>query len=147
VLIGATLFWPAGSFADSFTLGEALEDTKLYFTAPLRWDSQDWLYLGGALLAVGASHEFDGRVRTHFTTPADSQLNGKDRNAVRDALPAVALIAGTGLYASFIGDSDGYRQLHRRFRRLSRDLVVAGGGCVQHCDQRSFDAGRRARAA
>jgi membrane-associated phospholipid phosphatase len=110
VLIGITLFWPGGSFADSFTLGEALEDTKLYFTAPLRWNSQDWLYFGGALLAVGASHEFDSRVRTHFATPANSRLNGEDRNAVRDALPAVALIAGTGLYASFIDDSDGYRE-------------------------------------
>jgi membrane-associated phospholipid phosphatase len=110
LLIGATLLWPAGSFADSFTLGEALEDTKLYFTAPVRWDSQDWLFFGGALLAVGASHEFDSRVRTHFATPNDSQLNGKDRNSVRDALPAVALIAGTGLYAGFIGDSDGYRE-------------------------------------
>jgi membrane-associated phospholipid phosphatase len=110
LLIGATLFWPGGSFADSFTLSEALEDTKLYVTAPLRWNSQDWLYFGGALLAVGASHELDSRVRTHFATPANSRLNGEDRNAVRDALPAVALIAGTGLYASFIDDSDGYRE-------------------------------------
>ena len=111
MLIGATLLCPAGSFADSFTLGEALEDTKLYFTAPVRWDSQDWLYFGGALLAVGASHGFDSRVRTHFATPNDSRLNGADRNAVRDALPAVALIAGTALYASFIDDSDGYREI------------------------------------
>jgi membrane-associated phospholipid phosphatase len=110
VLISATLLCPAGSFADSFTLREALEDTKLYFTAPVRWDSQDWLYFGGALLAVGASHGFDSRVRTHFATPNDSRLNGADRNAVRDALPAVALIAGTALYASFIDDSDGYRE-------------------------------------
>ena len=115
MLISATLFCPAllcptCSFADSFTLGEALEDTKLYFTAPLRWDGQDWLYFGGALLAVGASHEFDARVRTHFATPNDSRLNGADRNAVRDALPAVALVAGTALYAGFIGDSDGYRE-------------------------------------
>jgi membrane-associated phospholipid phosphatase len=110
VLIGATLCCPAGSFAGSFTLSEALEDTKLYFTAPVRWDSQDWMYFGGALLAVGASHAFDGRVRTHFATANDSQLNGEDRNAWRDALPAVALIAGTGLYASFIDDSDGYRE-------------------------------------
>jgi membrane-associated phospholipid phosphatase len=110
LLLGAALFWPGGSFADSFTLGEALEDTKLYFTAPVRWDSEDWLYFGGALLAIGASHEFDGRVRTHFATPNDSRLNGADRNAVRDALPAVALVAGTALYAGFIGDSDGYRE-------------------------------------
>jgi membrane-associated phospholipid phosphatase len=110
VLISATLLCPAGSFADSFTLGEALEDTKLYFTAPVRWANQDWLYFGGALLAVGASHSFDGRVRNHFATPNDSRLNGADRNAVRDALPAVALVAGTALYAGFIGDSDGYRE-------------------------------------
>jgi membrane-associated phospholipid phosphatase len=110
VLISAMLLCPAGSFADSFTLGEALEDTKLYFTAPVRWDSEDWLYFGGALLAVGASHAFDSRVRTHFATPNDSRLNGADRNALRDALPAIALIAGTGLYASFIDDSDGYRE-------------------------------------
>ncbi|HXI49296.1 MAG TPA: phosphatase PAP2 family protein [Steroidobacteraceae bacterium] len=133
MLIGAALFWPAGSFADSFTLGEALEDTKLYFTAPLRWDSQDWLFFGGALLAVGASHEFDGRVRTHFATPADSQLNGKDRNAVRDALPAVALIAGTGLYAGFLGDSDGYRETWSLleagvFSTVSSEVLTLAGG-------------------
>ncbi|MDP9008389.1 MAG: phosphatase PAP2 family protein [Pseudomonadota bacterium] len=110
LLIGALIFWPGGSFADSFTLSEALEDTRLYFTAPVRWDSQDWMFFGGTLLAIGASHEFDGRVRTHFATANDALLNGKDRNSVRDALPAVALILGTGLSASFIDDSDGYRE-------------------------------------
>jgi membrane-associated phospholipid phosphatase len=109
-LIAALLFWPGGSFADSFSISEALDDTKLYFTAPLRWDSQDWLFFGGALVAIGASHEFDSRVRTHFATANDALLNGKDRNSVRDALPAVALILGTGLYASFIDDSAGYRE-------------------------------------
>lgn len=110
VLAAALFLRPAGSFADSFTLSEALQDTKLYFTAPLRWDSQDWLFFGGALAAIGASHEFDGRVRTHFVTANDALLNGKDRNSVRDALPAVALILGTGLSASFFDDSDGYRE-------------------------------------
>ena len=45
-LFGA-LLWPVGCAADSFSVREALDDTKLYFTAPLRWDSQDWLYREG----------------------------------------------------------------------------------------------------
>jgi len=108
-LLSGALLWPIGSVADSFSVGEALNDTKLYFTAPLRWDSQDWLYFGAALAAVGAAHEFDGRVRTHFVDPKQP-LNGADKNSARDAAPAVALIVGTGLYASWIGDRDGYRE-------------------------------------
>src|SRR5260221_9694672 len=108
LLFGA-LFWPIGCAADSFSVGEALNDTKLYFTAPLRWDSEDWLYFGAALAAVGAAHEFDGRVRTHFVDPKQP-LNGADKNSARDAAPAVALIVGTGLFASWIGDRDGYRE-------------------------------------
>jgi membrane-associated phospholipid phosphatase len=104
-----SLLWPAASFADSSPIGDFLSDTKLYFTAPLRWDSQDWLYFGVALAAVGASHEFDSRVRTHFVDPR-APLNGEDKNVARDALPAAALILGTGLYAAFIDDRDGYRE-------------------------------------
>ncbi len=109
VLLLGMLCWPVSSFADSFSIGDVLQDTKLYFTAPLRWDSQDWLYFGAALTAIGAAHEFDSRVRTHFVNPKDP-LNGEDKNAVRDALPALALIVGTGLYAGAIGDRDGYKE-------------------------------------
>jgi membrane-associated phospholipid phosphatase len=109
VLLLGILFWPVGGLAESLSIGDVLEDTKLYFTAPLRWDSQDWLYFGAALTAVGAAHEFDSRVRTHFVNPKDP-LNGADKNSARDALPAVALIVGTGLYAGAIGDRDGYRE-------------------------------------
>jgi membrane-associated phospholipid phosphatase len=109
VLLLGILFWPVSSFADSFSVGDVLQDTKLYFTAPLRWDRQDWLYFGAALTAIGAAHEFDSRVRTHFANPKDP-LNGEDKNAVRDALPALALIVGTGLYAGAIGDRDGYKE-------------------------------------
>jgi membrane-associated phospholipid phosphatase len=108
-LLLGLLFWPVCGMADSFSLGEALNDAKLYYTAPLRWDSQDWLYFGAALTAIGAAHEFDGRVRTHFVNPKDP-LNGEDKNSLRDALPAVALIVGTGLYAAAIDDRDGYRE-------------------------------------
>jgi membrane-associated phospholipid phosphatase len=99
-----------GRSADSL-LDTTLEDTKLYFTSPLRWDEEDWLYFGGALVAVGAAHSFDERVRDHFATGSKAILNGgEDKNSLRDAAPTVAIIAGTGLYASFIDDRDGYRE-------------------------------------
>ena len=96
--------------ADSFTVHEALEDTKLYFTAPARWDGQDWLEFGVALAAVGVAHEFDGRVREHFAVGSHAQFGAKDKNSTRDALPTAALVAGTFVYASLLGDSDGYRE-------------------------------------
>ena len=96
---------------DSFGVGTTLEDTKEFFTAPLRWDTEDWLYFGGALAAIEAAHELDTRVRDHFTGDTRSALNGgQNKNSLRDAAPTVALIAGTGLYAAFIRDSDGYRE-------------------------------------
>jgi membrane-associated phospholipid phosphatase len=99
-----------GRAADSVA-GTAIEDTKLYFTAPLRWDAEDWLYFGGALIAIGAAHQFDEQVRDHFAPRSKASLNGGvDKNSLRDAAPTVALIAGTGLYAAFIRDSDGYRE-------------------------------------
>jgi membrane-associated phospholipid phosphatase len=129
--VGA-LFLPPPAFADRSSVGEFLDDTKLYFTAPLRWDSQDWIYFGTALAAVGAAHEFDSRVRTHFVDPKQP-LNGEDRNSARDALPAVALIVGTGLYAGFIGDRDGYRETWSLFEAglfstaTSEVLTLAAG--------------------
>jgi membrane-associated phospholipid phosphatase len=99
-----------GHTADSL-LDTTLEDTKLYFTSPLRWDEEDWLYFGGALVAIGAAHSFDDRVRDHFATGSKAILNGgEDKNSLRDAAPTVAIIAGTGLYAAFIDDRDGYRE-------------------------------------
>src|SRR5271155_708556 len=100
----------AGHAADSL-LDTTLEDTKLYFTAPLRWNEEDWLYFGGALAAIGAAHSFDERIRDHFATGSKAILNGgEDKNSLRDAAPTVALIAGTGLAAAFIDDRDGYRE-------------------------------------
>jgi membrane-associated phospholipid phosphatase len=96
---------------DAFSARSAFEDTKLYFTAPLRWDQEDWIAFGATLAAIGAAHEYDERVREHFATGSKAILNGgADKNSLRDAAPTVALIAGTGLYAAFIRDSDGYRE-------------------------------------
>jgi membrane-associated phospholipid phosphatase len=104
------IFPSVGRTADSL-LDTTLEDTKLYFTSPLRWDTEDWLYFGGALVAIGAAHSFDARVRDHFATGSKAILNGgEDKNSLRDAAPTVAIIAGTGLAAAFMDDRDGYRE-------------------------------------
>ena len=104
------IFPLVGHCADSL-IDTTLEDTKLYFTSPLRWDEEDWLYFGGALIAIGAAHSFDDRVRDHFATGSKAILNGgEDKNSLRDAAPTVALIAGTGLSAWYMDDRDGYRE-------------------------------------
>jgi membrane-associated phospholipid phosphatase len=96
--------------ADSPIFGSPLEDVGLYFTAPLRWDEEDWLYFGGALAAIGASHLLDSRTRAHFATGSNAILNGEDKNSLRDSLPTVAIIAATGTGALLLRDSDGYRE-------------------------------------
>ena len=121
--------------ADAFDVGTVLEDTKLYFTAPLRWDAEDWLYFGGALVAIGAAHQFDGKVRDHFATGSEAVLNGgQDKNSLRDAAPTLALIAGTGLYAAFIRDADGYRE--------TWSLVEAGAFSTATAEVLGLAAGR-----
>ncbi len=116
-LARAAVFMILASFAPSVILaGEsggvagALEDAKLYVTAPLRWDGEDWLAFAGTLAVVGAAHSLDGRVRTHFADASDALNGGRDKNSLRDALPTVAIIAGTWAYAGIEGDSDGYRE-------------------------------------
>ena len=94
----------------SFSFETALEDTKLYFTAPLRWDQQDWIYFGGTLVAIATAHQFDQRVRDHFATGSNALNGGRDTNSFRDAAPTIALIAGTGVSAWFLRDSDGYQE-------------------------------------
>jgi membrane-associated phospholipid phosphatase len=96
---------------DAVSVQGVLEDTKLYFTAPVRWDVEDWAYFGGALIAIAGAHQFDERVRNHFVSgPGDGLNGGQDKNSLRDALPTVAIIAGTGFFSAFWRDSAGYRE-------------------------------------
>jgi membrane-associated phospholipid phosphatase len=119
--------------AESSGVRAALEDAGQYFTAPLRWDAEDWSYFGVTLAAVAAAHEFDASVRTDFATGSNAVLNGKDKNSVRDALPAVALIAGTWATAGYLGDADGYRETWRLLEAgvlstvTGEALTLAGG--------------------
>jgi membrane-associated phospholipid phosphatase len=90
---------------------EALEDAKLYFTAPLRWDARDWLAFGGTLAAIGVAHEFDDDVRDHFAGSDPGSLDGDDPHSLDDALPAAVLLAGTWLLAGVTDAPAGWREL------------------------------------
>ena len=88
--------------------GAALEDAGLYFTAPLRWDQKDWLYFATTMAAVAVTHEFDDDIRDHFVDDPEAAIGVENDNGTRDALPTVALLAGTWAYAAMIGSQDGY---------------------------------------
>lgn len=91
-------------------LSRSLDAIKAYFTAPLHWTATDWLYVGGAVAAIGIAHEFDGRVRTHFTGNSPSALNSTNTHDLQDALPAAALFVGTLGYANLIDNDNGRRE-------------------------------------
>jgi membrane-associated phospholipid phosphatase len=128
-------FLPGNAHADEpSVLSTAIDDTEQYFTAPVRWDAEDWTMAGVALAAVASAHAFDSRIRDHFA-PASGGLNGgQDRNSLRDALPAVALIGGTFVAAGFLDDMDGYKETLR--------LVEAGVFSTVTAEALSLAAGR-----
>ncbi len=129
-------FAPNTARAADSLVADTLEDVKLYFTAPIRWDGEDWLAFTGTVAAVVGAHQFDVRVRNHFATGANAVLNGgKDKNAVRDAIPAVAVIGGTFAYAAWLGDSDGYRE--------TWSLIEAGALSTVTGEAIAYAAGRQ----
>lgn len=81
-----------------------LGDVKAYYTAPLRWDAEDWALFGGALGAIAIAHSYDRDVRSHF---AEGSGLGGSTSDLQDAVPAVALWLGTYLYASEYEDKNG----------------------------------------
>lgn len=88
-----------------------LTDVGAYFTAPLHWNSTDWTWFGGAVLAVGLAHRYDAQVRTHFvagmTPSAIAAINSND---VHDIIPTAAIFAGTFAYANLVNSSDGRQE-------------------------------------
>jgi hypothetical protein len=96
--------------AGNIAARDILEDTKLYFTAPLRWDATNWAYFGGTLLAVGIAHEYDDDVRRHFANRSHAAAPGKDPDSTKEALPAAALLVGTVAGALLTDSSDGYSE-------------------------------------
>ena len=102
---------------------EALEDAKLYFTAPLRWDKDDWLFFGGTVAALAVTHEADDDVRDHFTHGDAHALDGKDSHSLDDALPAAALVVGTWLLAGLADEPTGWRELGSMLESSAFTLV------------------------
>jgi membrane-associated phospholipid phosphatase len=120
----ATLSVSAPCRAQSSLTADVWTDTKLYFTAPLRWDTQDWLFFGGALAAIGAAHQYDGNVRRHFAGPS-LVLDGKDPHAIRDAVPAAMVVLGTWAYAGLSDDYQGRRETFTMLEAAAFSSVTA----------------------
>jgi PAP2 superfamily len=118
--------------ADPSSIRGAIEDTKLYFTAPLRWDEGDWLQFGGSLAAIGIAHEYDATVRDHFVSDAD--VGSKDSNDLRDAAPLAAMVAGTWVAASLWDDQAGFKE--------GRVMLEAGALAALSTTLFKFAAGR-----
>jgi membrane-associated phospholipid phosphatase len=105
--------------ADSHISRDVAHDARLYFTAPVRWDERDWLHFGETLVLIGAAHQFDDDVRTHFAANLPSPLDGRDPHSGRDAVPAAAIVVGTWAAAFWVQSSDGYEE--------GREMLEAAG--------------------
>ncbi len=117
--------WPAAGRADDFTLGDVLGDAKLYFTAPVRWDSADWLFFGGSLASIALAHDFDSRVRNHFAPPGAAGVTGADTNSSRDAIPAATVVVGTWLVAEFTDNSFGTTEAYTMLEAAGFSSITA----------------------
>lgn len=104
------LGWSASGSAGNFEARSILEDTKLYFTAPLSWDEGNWKAFGASLVVIGAAHEFDDDVRAHFIDGSHAAPAGQDPNSTEAALPAVLLLGGTFAAAALTHDRAGYTE-------------------------------------
>jgi membrane-associated phospholipid phosphatase len=93
----------SGQSAASTGLGS---DIKAYFTAPLRWDANDWTWFGGALAATALAHHYDTDVRKHFTRNLTPGQSGHSDD-VKDAIPTTAVFLATWGYANLVGSNDG----------------------------------------
>lgn len=132
---GSVVLPRAASAEESSGIRTALDDTGQYFTSPLRWDAEDWTYFGVAAVAVAAAHQADSTVRSHFAIGSRAALNGgKDENSLRDAVPALALIAGTWATAGYLGEPEGYSETWR--------LVEAGVFSTVTAEGLTYAAGR-----
>jgi hypothetical protein len=109
LLFAGTLFACASCNAGQLDAHAALEDAKLFVTAPLRWDARDWTYFGATALAVAAAHEYDDDVRTHFARNS-ATTDDRDPHSTRDWGPAAAMVGLTWAYAALIDDKAGYAE-------------------------------------
>ncbi len=86
-----------------------VQDIKDYYTAPLRWNVRDWAYFGGAVALIAGSHHYDSQVRTHFIKQGAQPIGGSTHD-LQDAVPSLAAVAGTFVYANLIDSSPGHHE-------------------------------------
>src|SRR5580698_3611365 len=116
---------PNLSRADDFDLGDLLGDAKLYFTAPIRWDANDWLFFGGSVAAIAVAHQYDGRVRTQLAPAGPAGVMGSDTNSIRDAIPAASLVVGTWIVSEFTSDSFAHTEAYTMLEAAGFSTVTA----------------------
>jgi membrane-associated phospholipid phosphatase len=110
-----------------------LHDIEAYYTSPLHWDGKDWAYFGGAMALLAASHHYDTQVRNHFVAQGAKPLGGSTDD-LKDAVPMIGAVVGTWAYASYLGNSDGFRE--------AWNMVEAGGLSVVDSYALKIVAGR-----
>lgn len=118
--------------ADTSSLRGVIEDTKLYFTAPLRWDERDWRQFGASLAAIGIAHEYDDNVRDHFVSGADA--GNQESNGLRDATPLAVMVLGTWAAATLWDSRAGFEE--------GRVMLEAGALTAVSTTLFKFAAGR-----
>lgn len=99
---------------------QALHTAGDFVTAPIRWQTPQWVEFGGALAAIGLSHALDSRVREHFD---GNGLDTRHTDSLQDALPATTLLVGTWGYAQIINDGAG---LHEAGTMLEATVFSVG---------------------
>ena len=114
---------------------DMLSDAAQYFTAPLHWDEGNWQQFGVSIAAIAAAHQFDDKLRNHFTASSPTPLDGKDLHSTRDAVPMAAVFAGTWAFAFLLHDRDGYEE--------GRTMLESGALTVLSTTMLKFAAGRR----
>ena len=134
--------------AEEFDAHTVLDDAKLYFTAPARWDAEHWMYFGGTLLLIGASHQLDRTIRDHFATGSQSVPGYKDTHSTRDAVPAALLVGGTYVYARFVddeaGDIEAYSMLEAAgFSAVTTEVLKFAGGRRRPNETTDVDSWRK----
>ena len=102
-----------------------LDAIGAYVTAPIHWDTEDWLYFAGALTAIGVSHHFDSTVRDHFTAGSPSALNSSNSHDLQDSIPTIAMLVGTFGYANISDDNNGRRETNTMIESAALSLGAA----------------------
>lgn len=132
-VLATSFFACASCQARELDAQAALEDAKLYFTAPLRWDARDWSYFGATLAAVAVAHEYDDNVRNHFGVAGTA--TNPDPHDKRDWAPAAAMVGVTWAAAALFDSRDGYEE--------GKAMLEAAAFSAVTTEVLKFGAGRR----